>query len=346
MSCLYKRDKSPYYMWSTRYKGKTIARSTKMTSKTNAKKVQTQWDLNLIKGETDFLGINQKPQIDIMVFFRHYLNFIEKRKSDNTLTNTKGVLSKFQLYLKKIRIITLDEITVVTIDNYLDQLEVSPKSKKNYLGILRLLFKQAIKEGLLTINPTLDATVPKIVSVMRHRPLEPIDLEIIFTNAGQWYDYYQFLLHTGLRAGDVSLLKIGNIDRKKKAIVSFIRKSRRVHEFPLAECLLNQLPDSVNPDEPLFPDMYAETEMMLNHRLTAPRKHLQSMLRLQDRPKATLHSFRVTFNNTLRDLGLNIDDRRILLAHASTETTKVYTHPNFDLAAQFVNKIPVYYQSV
>ena len=41
-----------------------------------------------------------------------------------------------------------------------------------------------------------------------------------------------------------------------------------------------------------------------------------------------------------------MDDRKILLAHASSETTKLYTHPNFDLAAQFVNKIPVYKPSV
>lgn len=30
------------------------------------------------------------------------------------------------------------------------------------------------------------------------------------------------------------------------------------------------------------------------------------------------------------------------LAHTYCETTKVYTHPNFELASQFVNKIPVY----
>lgn len=346
MSCLYKREKSPYYMWSTVYKGKKIARSTKMTSKKNAKKVQTQWDLYLIKGETDFLGINQKPEIDITVFFSRYLNFIEKRGTDNTFKINKGVLPNFQRYLDKIGITDLDEITVVIIDDYLDQLEVSPKTKKNYLGIMSLLFKQAIKEGLLSDNPTIDATLPKIVPQNRHRLLEPVDLEIVFKFAGHWYNYYQFLLHTGLRAGDVALLKIGNIDKKKKALVSFIRKSRRIHEFPLAECLLDQIPNSTNRDVPLFPKLYAESEMLLNHRMKAPRLHLQSMLKLNDRPKATLHSFRVTFNNMLRDMGLNIGDRQILLAHASSETTKLYTHPNFELASKFVNRIPVYNASV
>lgn len=69
---------------------------------------------------------------------------------------------------------------------------------------------------------------------------------------------------------------------------------------------------------------------------------MQSMLKINERPKATLHSFRRTFNNVLRDLGLDMNDRQILLAHSSSETTKLYTNPNFDRAKEFVNKIPVY----
>ncbi len=71
----------------------------------------------------------------------------------------------------------------------------------------------------------------------------------------------------------------------------------------------------------------------MNDNLLAPRKYMQVLLEAGGRPKATLHSFRATFNNTLRDLGLSIEDRQILLSHSSSETTKIYTHPNFDLAA-------------
>ncbi len=49
--------------------------------------------------------------------------------------------------------------------------------------------------------------------------------------------------------------------------------------------------------------------------------------------------FRLTFNNSLRDLGLSIEDRQVLLAHASSDVNKIYTHPNFDLASQYVNKL-------
>ena len=41
-------------------------------------------------------------------------------------------------------------------------------------------------------------------------------------------------------------------------------------------------------------------------------------------------------------MGLSIEDRQILLTHTSSETTKIYTHPNFDLASEYVIRLPDY----
>ena len=60
------------------------------------------------------------------------------------------------------------------------------------------------------------------------------------------------------------------------------------------------------------------------------------------RPKAILHSFRYTVNNTLPDMGLGMEDRKVLLARASSRTTEVYTHQNFDLAAKYINRLRKY----
>lgn len=202
------------------------------------------------------------------------------------------------------------------------------------------MLDQAITEELIASNPARKATLPKIVKSVKHRPLDEEDLHVIWQGAGEWSLYYAFLYYTGLRAGDVALLTYRNIDRQKRALVSFVRKSRRIHELPLARVLMDQIPDSGEPDAPLFPVLYAESERRLNDNLAKPREHLQALLENAGRPKATLHSFRVTFNNTLRNLGLSIEDRQVLLAHTSSETTKIYTHPNFDLAAKYVNQIP------
>ena len=68
---------------------------------------------------------------------------------------------------------------------------------------------------------------------------------------------------------------------------------------------------------------------------------MQSLLEAQNKPYADLHSFRHTFNQSLLELGMEIEDRQKLLAHAST-ATKVCTHPNFDLAMQHINQVPKY----
>ena len=343
MSRLYKRG--PYFWWEAYYKGRRFQQSTKMTRRDFAKKITEKWDLNLMLDDTKFLNLNNQASADISSYFQNYLKFVEKRKTEKTLEVTKGVLKKFEPFLMSKGIERLDEITVKVMDDYIDWLDNAPKTKKNYVGILSIMFKQAIKEDIILTNPAFNATLPNIPKnrgLALHRPLEPIDLEIIFDSAGIWFDYYNFLLHTGLRAGDVALLTYANIDREKKAIVSLVRKSRRVHQFPIADHLLKLLENNFGDNQPIFPQLYAENEKRLNWKLTAPRKHMQTMLKLNNRPSATLHSFRTTFNNELRNLGLAIDDRKILLAHASSETTKIYTHPNFELAKEYINRIPTY----
>ncbi len=37
---------------------------------------------------------------------------------------------------------------------------------------------------------------------------------------------------------------------------------------------------------------------------------------------------------------VSLKDREILMAHSSSKTTKIYTHPNFELAAEFINRLP------
>lgn len=343
MSRLYKRGR--YFWWETYYKGRRFQKSTKMTRRDLARKITDNWDMNIMMDDTRFLNLNNQSPIDVTSYFHKYLKFVEKRKSDKTFEATKGVLRKYEIFLKSKGIERLDEITVKVMDDYIDWLDNAPKTKKNYVGILSVMFKQAIKEDVILKNPAIDATLPRIPKnrgYSKHRPLERIDLEIIFDSAGIWLIYYKFLLHTGLRAGDVALLKYGNIDWDKKAIISLVSKSRRIHEFPLADHLIDLLPSDRDKDEPIFPILFTDDWKRLNWKLAMPRKHLQTMLKLNDRPKATLHSFRTTFNIAMRDSGVEINDRRILLAHASSETTKIYTHPNFALASEYINKIPVY----
>ena len=351
MSTLYKRKDSTYWWWSAVHKGRRVAQSTKMTNKKLAKKIKEHWDMNLILEDLEFLGLSSHPTILISEYVSQYFNFIGNRKSDKAQATAKGVLNRFKIYLDSQEVYRVDEINVKVINGYIDSLTkivknkeipVSPSTKKNHLQEISLMLEQAINEEIIQSNPSNKAVLPKMVKSNLHRLLEPTDLKIIFDDAGSWSLYYAFLYHTGLRAGDVALLTYGNFDFRKRAITSFIRKSRRTHEFPIADVLINQLDRDKSKDTPLFPKVYAETERKLNDNLAHPRKYMQALLRIKERPHATLHSFRHTFNNSLRDLGLSIEDRQVLLAQASSSVNKIYTHPNLDLARQYVNRVKPY----
>ena len=342
MSSLYRPKGRRYYLWTERHNGKRYTKSTKMTSKPLAKKVAQQWDLNLMMGDLSFLGLSSNSNQTIHQYINEYLKDLSyKANSQKSLRTSQSHLTRFADAMSKQRITMLSELSYKDIKNYLNSLDVATKTKKNHLQSLSSMMKEAVKEEILKMNPCSLVELPKVVKDKTiHRLLEPIDLEIIFNGSGSYGLYFAFLYHTGLRANDVASLKYGNIDFNKKSIVSLVRKSRRIHEFPLADALINMIDANADKDSPLFPSLYSTKEQ--NDKLSKPRKYMQLLLKSNDRPKADLHSFRHTFNQSLLNLGIEIEDRQTLLAHASSDTTKVYSHPNFDLASQYVNSVPTY----
>jgi integrase len=338
MSTLYKQTGYPCWYWSAYYKGKRLRKSTRLSQKSLAQKIQIKWDWMLASDDLSFYGSTSVLGPDIHGFMDEHIK-VRRRISINTYNTARAVVNSLSDYLKSINVKTVSDITIKVLDGYIDHLSCGAKTKKNHLIEIRQMLKRAVIEGLLPNNPAEHVTLPRIIKADIHRSLDRYDLEVVFNHAGAWRLYFEFLYRTGLRAGDVAMLTYGNIDKKRKVIVSLIRKSRRVHEVPLSNILLNQI-DNQNEDNPLFPSLYTQSERKLNDNLAKPRKFLQGILKANNRKKATLHSFRTTFNNTLRDLGLSIDDRAVLLAHSSSETTKIYTHPNLELAFEYINKMP------
>jgi len=338
MSTLYKQTGYPCWYWSAYYKGKRLRKSTRLSQKSLAQKIQIKWDWMLASDDLSFYGSTSVLGPDIHGFMDEHIK-VRRRISINTYNTARAVVNSLSDYLKSINVKTVSDITIKVLDGYIDHLSCSAKTKKNHLIEIRQMLKRAVIEGLLPNNPAEHVTLPRIIKAEIHRSLDRYDLEVVFNHAGAWRLYFEFLYRTGLRAGDVAMLTYGNIDKKRKVIVSLIRKSRRVHEVPISNVLLNQIGD-LGADQPLFPSLYTQSERKLNDNLAKPRKFLQGILKANNRKKATLHSFRTTFNNTLRDLGLSIDDRAVLLAHSSSETTKIYTHPNLELAFEYINKMP------
>ena len=338
MSTLHKRSDSRFWWWSSKVKGKRVRMSTGMSKKSLAERVKDRWDMMVFTGDLSFLKSKALPSSDIRTYMDEYL-CVRSRVSENTHDTARAVTARFACFLKTVGIESISELNRKVVDDYIDYLDLAPKTVQNHVKELNAMFKCALADGLLKTNPAKHVTLPKIVKKDIHRTLEPLDLEIIFKDAGSYRLFYEFLYYTGLRAGDVALLRYGDIDRSRKAITCLVRKSDRFHELPLASEIVGKLGKGEK-ESPIFPTLHSNRSRKLTDNLKKPRLYMQALLGAKGRPKATLHSFRTTFNNTLRDLGLRMDDRQSLMAHSSSETTKIYTHPNFDLARTWIDKMP------
>ena len=348
MSKIYKRKGSPFYWYETYIRGRRVRKSTRVSKKTLATRIQDEWDIMKAKGDYSFIGRNSDSILSnglTSSYITTYLAFLENRKSENTHAIAKGVFKKFQEYLAEDGTQMMDDINVSHIDGYIDWLTIASKTKKNHLGVISIMFKQAVREGIVSQNPCDLATLPKIIHKERHRMLDSDDIELIIEKSGKWKLYYAFLLYTGLRAGDVAMLSYESLDINGKSITQLIRKVRKVYQLPLADVLIDEIGNIEGKVGPIFPTLYNENESKLNDRLANPRKFMQKILSDAERPKATLHSFRHAFNNLLLAQGLAIQDRQTLLAHSSSDTTKIYTHPNAEVAANYINQLPNYLTS-
>jgi len=144
MSSLYK--KGSYYWWESKYKGRRLQQqSTKMVRKDFARKVANEWDLKLVLNDLSFLNSTNSASHKINIFFREYLNFVSNKKSENTFDITRGVLITFEKYLNSKKIKLIEDISVKALDDYVDWLDNAPKTKKNYLNVISLMLRHAMK---------------------------------------------------------------------------------------------------------------------------------------------------------------------------------------------------------
>lgn len=171
--------------------------------------------------------------------------------------------------------------------------------------------------------------LPRKIKGVIHRPLEAIDLEIIFRDAGSWWLYYALLLFTGLRIIDVAMLVYWNIDHERGVLRRPEGRTGRFSEWHLPSQVLAQIPIDQMPSVPLFPQLYTDIEdkmlceeaMYLN--LAEPINYLQALLSIADRPTASLFSFTLTHRYLFKDRDPSEPeylDMKISIAHLLKNT--------------------------
>ena len=130
----------------------------------------------------------------------------------------------------------------------------------------------------------------------------------------------------GLRLGEVSRLRVGDIDVDRGMLHVRGGKGNKDRYTLLGDVVCRQLADYPRPDDPkayLFPG-------------TAPGRHLnarsiqkvfqQACARAGIAKRATVHTLRHSFATHLLEQGTGLRHIQELLGHSSSRTTEIYTH--------------------
>jgi len=198
-----------------------------------------------------------------------------------------------------------------------------PKTKKNYLTLLKTILNYAVKWGYIDHNPIANMKPPKVVKTFHffnndemklilEKSKEPLNTGIVL------------LANTGIRRAELYHLRWKDVDLKTEQIrvwpyEGFVPKGKRPRAIPLndeAFKTIKVLKKSRNKTEFVFRPY--KSIYYLREKFTELLKELGI--------KGTLHDLRHTFASHLAMAGVPIPVISELLGHSNLSTTEVYAH--------------------
>jgi site-specific recombinase XerC len=225
----------------------------------------------------------------------------------------------------------------------------APATINQRLTAITRLFRWARSQGICRENPAEDVSN---IRLEPHQPkaLDKLTLRKLLRVARSHprdYAILEMLAGTGLRVGELLMLKVGDVEINERSGKVTVRRGKHENyrEVPLtldvrkalAAYLAAYHPEKDNPEAPLW----IGTQGGLNHRSSVTRM-LEKYAIQAGIEAVNPHALRHTF--ATRYLNANPDDLRglaRLLGHASLNTVMVYTEPNLDDLTQRMERVEI-----
>jgi len=225
---------------------------------------------------------------------------------------------------------------------------ISPASVNDRIKVLRMVFKSARREGLITDNPA--EFVDAVRGAKRKpKPVFTIDqLRAVLTAADdEWKSMVLFGLYTGLRLGDVARLTWANLDLQARELRIDTQKTNKIIIQSLAGPLLahvESLPVSDNPMAPLHPRAFELVgrdgttsvlsgqfvDLLVQVGLRKKKAHRKVHGKGRGVGSSggglSFHCLRHTAVTMLKEAGIPVAAVMELTGHSSKEMSEHYTH--------------------
>ena len=266
--------------------------------------------------------------------------WMEKGLSDNSLSSYRRDLRQFHEWLEKNRESSIIRADKSSLQAYLGarlQQGQSPRSTARFMSCARGFYHYLLREGRITVDPTLDVDSPKLGRPLPKslseaevdRLLEAPDLAVALEFRDR--TMLELLYACGLRVTELTSLQLGQVSVNQGVVRVFGKGSKerlvpmgeealmwlqRFMAGPRAE-LLNGAPCDV-----LFPsrrgNQMTRQTFWYRIKIYASRADIKKDL--------SPHTLRHAFATHLLNHGADLRVVQLLLGHSDLSTTQIYTH--------------------
>jgi integrase len=237
--------------------------------------------------------------------------------------------------------------------------ELSRPTANLSLKVLRVCFGEAVRQGLLAVNPAVRVPVLKSRDKSARRAFTFPEIKRILKSCGddtEWRGLILFGLYLGQRLGDLAKLTWRAVNFETGEIAFTTRKTGRRIVLPLVQPLtdyLSALPASDNPNDYIFPHAASAKrtaslsnqfrEIMADAGLVEPRTHeaaKQGRSRSRETSELSFHSLRHSAVTMLKASGLSDVFAREIVGHESSAVSRQYTHLSTDDLRNAMQRLP------
>ena len=283
----------------------------------------------------------------------------ELANKEPTVQNKLYRLCQFSHFLED-REITLDNLSVELVDEYINSLEICLQATYDVRRLLIHFFTYAFEKGLVKKNyagfvakPKRGVVPEKVIDTYTDEEIKRIIDNADRTSAIGKRNFVVILLAAvyGLRSSDITRLGFSNIDWENNRIILYQYKTGDRLELPLIAAVGNAIIDYWKNGRPKVADgdiiVVSHTRATNGKPLTSPTIHSivsQAMRKANienwQNKKHGAHSLRHSIASYLLKKNASMPIISTILGHRTTETTKTYISIDFTKLRQCCIPMP------
>ena len=378
MASVWKDPRSSYWVACfTDKDGRRLKRTTESTNRREAQKIADCYEKVARKKQTlrkvrdviselvrEIWGMDT-PSVTTR---EHVANWLDEKKSSSAASTWNFYdqsLRRFVDFIGEQADESIDGIDRTCVSSFKAFLakNLAPKTVNHNVKCLRMLFKAAKRDGLVSEDPAEFVETLKTKESVSRRPFSIAELEKVLAACGdEWRSMVLFGIYTGQRLADVATLKWANVQIERSELSLVTRKTGRRMSIPMAEPLTKHiatLPGSDDPNFPLHPKANAVVEKegrtgTLSNQFTAilVAAGLRDASALSKKrtgkghgtPRRqsglSFHSLRHTAVTLLKEAGIPAAVVMEMIGHDSEQMSQHYTHVGREALAKAALALP------